>query len=399
MKPPSRPSLPRKFSKPDPAARTREQVPAQEDADPRQVRAYDPDRAKKQERDNLLKEIEALKKDLDIAGKENERIRLMQSSGQTLAPSNQDEILDLIRRRYIVDDNPYSTSSQQLVKAALNPTSLLPFGKAIQAVRSAPTQETQADIKSHHPVLMKAEDELPFLQLFTPFSITSKVSVLPQKLDEPLKQLHSITLKSREIPGIFTARIDMIVNALDLAVLDLKVVALEPTASPELGPFLHKICAGDCNRTMQRNIGILSWAMGEWLRVAVERAVFWRALEERLGSKERLFDTAEKLRARNPKRRRENEDEDEDDSFASEESTIQQADLLRYMGQQVFDITIPNGDAEDPTIRLEWKAEFDWTGEAQNRLAVLVGAPGKCENFSFPYSFYDKLTLHRASHG
>jgi hypothetical protein len=27
--------------------------------------------------------------------------------------------------------------------------------------------------------------------------------------------------------------------------------------------------------------------------------------------------------------------------------------------------------------------EFDWTGEAQTKLSVLVGAPGKCE-----YSYY-----------
>lgn len=383
MKPPSRPSLPRKFSRSDLVARTtqeREQAPIQtEKTASRKTVPFDPDLAKKEERQNLLKEIETLKKDLEIAGKENERIRLMQSSGQSLAPSNQDEVLDLIRRQYLADNGSDQTASQQLAKAALNPAALLPFGKALSAVRPAPVEtEKQVDIRSHHPVLMKAEDELAYLELFTPFSITSNIAVLPREPNEPLKQLHSITLRSRKIPGIFTARIEMIVNALDLAILDLKVVALEPAARPELGPFLNKICSGDCNRTMQRNIGVLSWAMGEWLRVAIERAIFWCGMEKRLGSKEGLLEATGQLRARKPRRRRDGE-EDEEGSLVSDDSTVQKADLLRYMGQQVFDVTIPNGDAEHPRLRLEWKTEFDWTGEAQNKLAVKVGAPGKCK--------------------
>ncbi|KAI1015738.1 hypothetical protein LB503_009898 [Fusarium chuoi] len=310
----------------------------------RQPRAFDPDTEKKKERDRVQKEIQDLKKDLEIARKENERIRLMQQSGRTLAPTNQDEVISLIERHMM------STGVEQT-----------------SVVRPS-VEEKQSDIKSHHPVAMTATEELPYLQLFTPFSMTSNTSILPEADGEPLRQHYSITLRSREIPGIFTAKIEM-----TLTVLDLGVTALEPAAKSELGPFVRKICTGDCNRSMQRNIGILLWAMGEWLRVAIDRAGFWCQLEQSLGSKDGVLEAASRMR----RRRDSGEDSDEDEPTQVE--SVKKVDLIRYLGQQHFDISVPYGDAEESgaTVRLGWKTEFDWTGEAQTRLSVLVGAPGK----------------------
>lgn len=86
------------------------------------------------------------------------------------------------------------------------------------------------------------------------------------------------------------------------------------------------------------------------------------------------------MRSKKHRRRRDSgEDSDEDEPTRVE--SVKKADLIRCLGQQHFDISIPYGDAEESgsTVRLGWKTEFDWTGEAQTRLAVLVGAPGKCE--------------------
>ncbi|KAF5647345.1 uncharacterized protein FTJAE_1777 [Fusarium tjaetaba] len=357
----------------------REPPPVQTNApEARQPRAFDPDAEKKKERDRVQKEIESLKKDLEIARKENERIRLMQQSGRILAPTNQDEVISLIERHLMSTGTEQSkTASQQLLQAALNPAALLPFSKpTAPAVR--PIEEKQPDIKSHHPVAMTAIEELPYLELFTPFSMTSNTSILPEAEGEPLRQHYSITLRSREIPGIFTAKIEMTVNATELTVLDLDVTALEPAAKSELGPFIRKICTGDCNRSMQRNIGILSWAMGEWLRVALDRAGFWCQLEQSLGSKDGVSEAAARMRSKKHRRRRDSgEDSDEDEPTQVE--SVKKADLIRYLGQQHFDISVPYGDAEESgaTVRLGWKTEFDWTGEAQTRLSVLVGAPGK----------------------
>ncbi|PNP82057.1 hypothetical protein FNYG_04618 [Fusarium nygamai] len=345
----------------------------------RQPRAFDPDAEKKKERDRVQKEIQDLKKDLEIARKENERIRLMQQSGRIFAPTNQDEVISLIERHLMSTGTEQSkTASQQLLQAALNPAALLPFSKPTAPVVRPSVEEKQPDIKSHHPVAMTATEELPYLELFTPFSMTSNTSILPEAEGEPLRQHYSITLRSREIPGIFTAKIEMTVNATELTVLDLGVTALEPAAKSELGPFVHKLCTGDCNRSMQRNIGILSWAMGEWLRVAIDRAGFWCQLEQSLGSKDGVSEVAARMRSKKHRRRRDSgEDSDEDEPTRVE--SVKKADLIRYLGQQHFDISVPYGDAEESgaTVRLGWKTEFDWTGEAQTRLSVLVGAPGK----------------------
>ncbi|KAM0446259.1 hypothetical protein ACHAQK_001176 [Fusarium lateritium] len=345
---------------------------------PRQPRAFDPDAEKKKEREKIQKEIEALQKDLEIAREENERIRLMQQSGRTLAPSNQDEVISLIQRHLLsTGAGPSQTASQQLLQTALNPAALLPFGKPIAQAPPEPVEEKQNAIKSHHPVTLTAEEELPYLELFTPFSISSSISVLPETDGEPLRQLHSIAFRSREIPGIFTAKMNMTVNATELTVLDLDITALEPASKSELGPFIQKICTGDCNRSMQRNVGILSWAMGEWLRIAVERAGFWCQLEQSLGSKDGVSDAATQMRSKKSRRKKDDgEDEDEDEPTQLE--SVTKKDLIRYLGRQHFDIVIPNDTEElGATIRLEWKTEFDWTGEAQNKLSVLVGAPGK----------------------
>ncbi|KAM0557017.1 hypothetical protein ACHAPJ_005697 [Fusarium lateritium] len=347
--------------------------------EPRKVRPFDPDAAKKNEREAIRREIESLQKDLETAQKENERIRLMQQSGRVLAPSNQEAIVDLIQRHLISTGSEIDKApSQQLVQAALNPAALLPFSKVSVPAPSAPVEEKQVDIKSHHPVIMSEEEERPYLQLFTPFSISSNISMLPETAGQPLRQLHSITFRSREIPGIFTAKVDMTVSATDLTVVDLDVTALEPAAKSELGPFVQKICTSDCNRSMERNVGILSWAMGEWLRIAEERAGFWCQLEQSLGSKDGVSEAASQMRSRKPRRRKDG-DEDKDEDQLTRLESVQKADLIRYLGQQFFDISIPHGAAEEPgaTVRLVWKTEFDWTGEAQNKLSVMVGVPGK----------------------
>ncbi|KAJ2980555.1 hypothetical protein NQ176_g2569 [Zarea fungicola] len=51
------------------------------------------------------------------------------------------------------------------------------------------------------------------------------------------------------------------------------------------------------------------------------------------------------------------------------------------MGKQAYDIPIEapsDGRRENAAhIRLQWKIGFDWTGEAESKLSVLVGVPGK----------------------
>ncbi|GAO16637.1 hypothetical protein UVI_02012580 [Ustilaginoidea virens] len=345
---------------------------------------------KLKERDRLRREIALLRKEIDMAAQENERIRATQRAGRAVAPANQDDILDLVQKTLVAaQDAPSPGLSHQMTQAALKPMGILPFGPSKLVPQLGDLGAQEEDIKSHHPVPMSAEEELPFLQVFSPFSITSQVSVLPGVPKQPIRQRRQITLRSRDVAGLFAAKLDMVVNAMNLNILALKVLALEPSARPELGPFVDRICSGDCNRSMQHNVGIVTWAMGEWYRMAVQRARFWLQLDRILAAKEDYLNSLALAPTRSTHGREEEGDDDDgddddgDDDDGDSDSTTRdkcdKVDLLRFLGQQSYDIPIPTGDdaGSEAAVRLEWKIALDWTGEAQSKMGLFLGVPGK----------------------
>ncbi|KAK2602029.1 hypothetical protein QQS21_004456 [Conoideocrella luteorostrata] len=326
------------------------------------------------ERDRLRREIAALQKEVHLAARENERIR-MQRAGRAVAPVNEADVLNLVQKTLVKTGTaPSPGLAHQMAQAALNPMGILPFGPSKLVPQQEDSDTDEKDIKSHHPVQMSAEDELPFLQLFSAFSATSQVSVLPSVPNQPIRQRRQVILRSRDIPGLFTARVDMVVNAMNLNILALRVPALEPCARPELGPFVDKICSGDCNRSMQNNVGIISWAMGEWYRLAVRRARFWSQLERNLAAKGDYMDSVAQMRTQADVR-----DGSDFDSQDEALDRCDKADLFRFLGQQSYDVPIPSHSeaSQEPAVRLEWKIDLDWTGEAQNKLGLFLGVPGK----------------------
>ncbi|KAL7932509.1 hypothetical protein V8C35DRAFT_307274 [Trichoderma chlorosporum] len=358
-----------------------EENPLHEKAHPaRQVGAFDPNRDKKKEIEALDEEIAKLRRDLQVVSKENDRIRLMQSSGRILSFADEEEVFDVVRRHLIDSEaKPPPPPSQQLLKAALNPTALLPFGRTTPVVATADDQANIRDIKSHHPVRMTAEEELPYLQLFSPFEVTSTMAVLHADGEQPLRQRRVMTFRSRDTPGLFTSKVEMVVNAANSSILELKVHSLEPAARAELGPFVTKICEGDCNRSMQRNIGILSWAMGEWYQAAVQRAQLWSKLDRELASKGEFLQAVAEARRKKPLRRTAEEMEDGGEDQSTPAPAFKKAELVHFMGQQAFEFNIPSKQRSDPasSVRLEWQIGFDWIGEAQNKVTVMIGVPGK----------------------
>lgn len=383
--PPARPGnendsvSPRKGGQPVQPSRLRQMTALAESTNNiRRLPAFDPNADKKKERDGLRAELTKLKKDLEVTTRQNERIRAMQRTGRMVPLEDEKEIMAIIQRYLIPGEvNPGPTQSHLLMRAALNPMAIVPFGKP--AVSVLPSEEDEvdvSDIKSHHPISMTAKEELPFLQLFSPFSATSTLVVLPRVSDEPLKQIFNVQLRSRHCPGLFAAKIRATVDATSLSILSLDVIALEASAKHELGGFLEKICTGDCNRSMQRNVGIVTWAMGEWLRIAERRARLWVQLNEEFGTKDALVETSANARTRRAKRGK----DDADDDREYETAPLQKSELLRYMGQQFFDVQIPSDEGPKPSsARLSWKIEFDWSGEARSNVAVMTGVPGKCE--------------------
>ncbi|KAK0388091.1 hypothetical protein NLU13_4335 [Sarocladium strictum] len=342
---------------------------------PRRVMPYDPNAKKRKRVEKLRDEIRKLEADLKLVEAENDRIRAAQDSGRSLGFLNEKETIGAVQRHLVPGaDQAAPRQSELLAKAACNPKAFLSFAQPVRPAMPATTSTNPfEDIKSHYPVQMTAEAELPYLQLFGTFDVSSTVAITAPASDGTLRQRHKITLRSRHAPGFFTSKIEMIVNAMNLAILELRVESLEPAARAELGDFVDQICSGKCNRSMQRNIGILSWAMGDWLRVALQRAMLWAQLDREVAAKNGLSNMATKARRSKARGRA------QEDNISKQGREISKSELLRFMGQQSFDIIL-NASEEANTnssIRLQWKIGFDWTGEAESLVDICVGVPGQ----------------------
>ncbi|KAL2022470.1 hypothetical protein VTK56DRAFT_5299 [Thermocarpiscus australiensis] len=394
-------------------------------AELRGLKPVDPDAEKKKLRDSLLAEVSQLERDLDIASNENERIRQAHLSRRDPSPPpNKHEILDILRRHALPPDKtPDPDPSADWLASALNPIAFLPFSK-----RSAPgpptlppLDKTHKDLPpppvSHHPLPMTADEALPYLQVFTPLTFTSHIAPLPRADGGPLLQRHYITAASAPpLRGLFSARIEMTVNTKTMAVTELAVPRLDPAAEAELRPFIERVVAkkragrrkeeddDDGNERLPpssglyNNVSVLAWAMGEWLRVAVQRAKVWSVLEREVGDREALRGMVARARARKKRRRRrrrmreaeEEEEEQEDgvdevdgddgDGSLDGEGKYEAGDLLPFVGRTCMDFEIPGldgGAGESSALRVQWRVKFDWTGEARSDIGLLVGVPGK----------------------
>ncbi|KXX73645.1 hypothetical protein MMYC01_209650 [Madurella mycetomatis] len=404
--PPLRPpGLPQKGSQPEfsvPADKAQEAArSAPTTAELRGLKPVDSDADKKKLRDSLLAEVGQLERDLDIASKENERIRQARLAKRDAPPpANKDELLDVLRRHVLPPEerNPDpEPATDWLTASALNPIAFLPFSKPGQPLPTLqpPTLPSKDDVPpiSHHPLPMSASESLPYLRVFSPLTFTSAVSPLPKAAADtgPLLQHHAISATSTP-PGLFAARIEMTVNTKTLAVAELSVPRLDPNAAAELRPFVQRIVGGQQDArqqpgVMHHNVSILCWGMGEWLRVAVQRAKVWGVLEGELEEKEGLSGMVARLRERKEKAvrqgwrrgKRKRGRDDGDPGGDDDEVRYEAGDLLPFIGRTAMDFEIPvlDGGNERPTLRVQWRIRLDWTGEARSEIGVLVGLPAK----------------------
>lgn len=204
----------------------------------------------------------------------------------------------------------------------------------------------------------------------------------------------------------------MTVNTKTLGISELAVPKLDPAAAAELGPFVARIVEkpdhGIPSSGLHNNISVLTWAMGEWLRVSAQRAKVWSCLEQEVGDEERLRGVVKGMReskmkrsTRRKKRRRRRDEEgnesEEDEGDGEGENggdgedemmdkkKWEARDLLPFMGRTCLDLQVPSlssngGDGETCALRVVWRIHFDWTGEARSEIGVLVGVPGKCKS-------------------
>ncbi|KAK0707656.1 hypothetical protein B0H67DRAFT_602941 [Lasiosphaeris hirsuta] len=382
--------LPPKANKASKPSRLRESDSSQEPttAELRGLQPADPDAEKKKLRESLLAEIAELEHDLAVASRENERIHEAHLSKTSPArPVNGDEILNILRRHTLPpsdDDDEAETSSTSWLHSALNPIAFLPFSKPLSTFQ--PPSPKPAPPISHHPTPMTAEDALPYLQVFTPLTFTSTITPVTDPSNPSiLLQKHAITATSTAPRGLFAARLEMTVNTRTMAVVELAVPKLDPAAAGELIPFVDRVVSKTSGSSsgVTNNVGVLTWAMGEWLRVATQRARVWCVLEREVQEKEALRGLVGRMRSQRKRRRRragrdEEEEESEDEEALEDGAKYGAAELLPFMGRTSMDFEVPFlGGEESSTLRVQWRVRFDWTGEGRSGIGVLVGVPGK----------------------
>ncbi|KAK1999399.1 hypothetical protein LX36DRAFT_655539 [Colletotrichum falcatum] len=349
----------------------------------------DPNSELRQTRDALQAEIAKLEADLEFATAENERVRKAQSlrSGvvQPLSTSRRDRLIDLLRRHLVRPEKEAKPdAAQEWFDLAMNPTSWLSFGSIgqTQPLSSIEREEDLPPPTSHHPIALSATDELPYLQAFTPFQFSGATHMLPRESDsEPLLRKHCIVIRSAHPAGLFMAKVEMTVDTEKLQITELSVPRLDPAALAELGPFVQKVIQGGSNTHMNRNVSIVTWAMAEWYRIAIERASVWHTLEDELGDKEKLAQSVANIRTRRKKRRRKDDGDGDGQEAATENihaENLPRSALLSHLGRIAYEIPIPDAVTQETScLRIHWKIEFDWTGEAQSKVGLMIGMPGK----------------------
>ncbi|KAJ3960679.1 hypothetical protein N0V92_002690 [Colletotrichum tropicale] len=385
------PTVTREKSPSKPAKKTRTRKGPAGTHEARQIPAPDPNAELEAERDALEAEIAKLEADLDFATEENERIRRVQSlrsaTGSSVPASKREQLFDLLQRHLVPpqkDKKP--DAADEWFDLAMNPTSWLSMASLgqTQPFTSKPQEEELPAPVSHHPIQMTAVEELPYLQAFTPFEFSGTTSILPRENeDEPLLRKHNIVVRSAHPAGLFMAKVEMTVDTKKLQIKHLSVPRLDPAAVPELGPFIEKVASGGSNTHMKRNVSIVTWAMAEWYRLAVERANVWHVLESELGDKEKLVQSVAKIRTRRKKRRRKDDDDpsqDADSAFGDKDraQNLTRGALLPHLGRTAYEIPIPDAvDEETSCLRIQWRIDFDWTGEAQSKVGLMIGMPGR----------------------
>lgn len=320
--------------------------------------------------------LEALKKEEESLWSD---LQLMADLGREWAErEGATQVLPLVKKHPKLLTQPEEDTStgtgdfNALLQGAMDPSAWLPFSNPPQP---EPKEESLPAPQSHHPVPMTAAEELPFLQVLTPFTVTSTGAPLSESDMNANTRRHTISLRSSSHPALFSAHLSLAVNLSDFSVSDIKVLRLDPNAEAELGPFVDDILTRT-DRALTGNVSVVCWAMGEWYRLAVRRAAFWRELFKEVDSEVVSENVGELWKRRGAVVARGAEQSVDERLTNVKKGSA--ADLLPYMG--TIAATVPLGIyGEGVKLRLRWGISFDWTGDARSKVDVAVGVPGHCK--------------------
>ncbi|KAI1003605.1 hypothetical protein K3495_g4605 [Podosphaera aphanis] len=348
--------------------------------------------SKRHIRDSLARELEQLHADVVLAKAENERLRLSNKDSSSYQKLDQEVCSMLLRATEEKNKAENKNEEKSIFK---NLSAFLPFSSRRRRLASTQMKTTFLDkVPAIGPQVM--ENSLPYLQAFTPLTWSSKIAILQaytsaasndavqtNAREEILQQI----VTASHPQGFFSARLSFTVDVASRTVRSLSLLKLPACAEVELGTFIRSE-----NRDTQifdrgnidREIGVVCYAMGRWVEVSLQRARFWSRIVQRYATPEarRLSLKSKNQSKRKRKQAAGGADKEGGEDLDTSSWTLKQ--LLPHLGRSTLCIsnstasTSINSESDDPhgvELLFEWNLKFDWTGEVTSHLAACVRAP------------------------
>ncbi|PVH98699.1 hypothetical protein DM02DRAFT_615634 [Periconia macrospinosa] len=302
---------------------------------------------KRREKKQLLRELEELENQVSRCTEEIVKIQ-KQPSTHILSPKEREDLISVINKIS-------KTSSED--KEAQTPSisnllcSFLPFS----TTTIPPPQSKQPNsnpIPSHQP--LDLADPLPYLQMFTPLTIETRLDLPSTKpLPNPtqIHQRHTIQLTGPQ--NLLTASLSLVLDVPTSTITTLDLLTLSPWADRELGAFVRA-------KSLKCDLSNACWAVGSYWDMARKRAEHWHKCETAFAH----------LLPGHTGEDTENNVAAQQRGQKVEPKTITRRDMNRHLGRDVLVL-----QDRHVLLKLEWKIGFDWTGEAYSEVGCWAAVP------------------------
>jgi hypothetical protein len=293
---------------------------------------------RKQEKARLQYELAELESQVSRCAEEIVKEQ-QRSPAETLRPADRTKLQDLISK--ISGDNGKEEAAPPISSLLC---SFLPF-----QTFSIPRPQAKASVKpvpSHRPI--ELADPLPYLEMFTSLKFSTQMGLPRGKISPSSKRVHQKHTISIVGPQkLLTAQLSVIIDALATEVIDMHVLRLPTWAERELGTFLRQ-------RAEQKDLSNACWAIESYWNIAQKRAQFWQRCETTFAHL--IGQTQENAENVHPQ--------------AKLDAKMSRKDLHRHLGRDSLIL-----QDKHVLLKLNWRINFDWTGEAESEVAAEPAFP------------------------
>jgi hypothetical protein len=293
---------------------------------------------RKQEKARLQYELAELESQVSRCAEEIVKEQ-QRSPAETLRSADRTKLQDLISK--ISGDNGKEEAAPPISSLLC---SFLPF-----QTFSIPRPQAKASVKpvpSHRPI--ELADPLPYLEMFTSLKFSTQMGLPRGKISPSSKRVHQKHTISIVGPQkLLTAQLSVIIDALATEVIDMHVLRLPTWAERELGTFLRQ-------RAEQKDLSNACWAIESYWNIAQKRAQFWQRCETTFAHL--IGQTQENAENVHPQ--------------AKLDAKMSRKDLHRHLGRDSLIL-----QDKHVLLKLNWRINFDWTGEAESEVAAEPAFP------------------------